>query len=386
MDERYEGREQSAAKHLMLSNYLEKLAYKVGFHRPGLTLNYIDGFAGPWESKSEDLSDTSPSLALCKLTEVRASLQKLGIAIKIRAFFVSPTRDGVAQLESLKKHFHDLEIVIAESRFEEALEAARQFSRGGSNPFTFIFIDHTGWTGFGLKEISPLLREGYNEVLINFMTGHITRFIDNVDSRYDKSFDDLFGDPSFRQQWRGLQGLDREDRIVEAYCQRVARAGRYKHCVASVILNPRRNRTHFHLIYGTRSDEGLVTFRGVEKDGLEFQRNERATVQQRERIRRSGQEELFGAGSPRTYEDELHDRYRAKLEAELDRLIRDGAPVSWDEIIRMALRIPMICEQEVKEWVKGRLSRGSIEVLGMKPREQMPKRKRNHRVRLLKSP
>jgi hypothetical protein len=71
MDELYEGREQSAAKHLILSNYLEKLAYKIGFSRPGLTLNYIDGFAGPWQSKDADLGDTSPGLALRKLTEVR---------------------------------------------------------------------------------------------------------------------------------------------------------------------------------------------------------------------------------------------------------------------------------------------------------------------------
>lgn len=31
MEEPYEGREQSAAKHLILKSYLEKLAYKVGF-------------------------------------------------------------------------------------------------------------------------------------------------------------------------------------------------------------------------------------------------------------------------------------------------------------------------------------------------------------------
>lgn len=383
MDELYEGREQSAAKHLILSSYLEKLAYKIGFSRPGLTLNYIDGFAGPWQSKDADLSDTSPGLALRKLTQVRDILRDLGKSITVRAFFVSPKKDGVAQLRALGGLFPDVEIVIAESKFEEALELARRFARGGSHPFTFIFIDHTGWTGFGLHEITPLLQEGSNEVLINFMTGHITRFIDSEDHRYESSFLELFGDLADRQQWRGLHGLDREDAIVEAYCRRIAEAGRYSHSAASVILNPRRNRTHFHLVYGTRSDEGLVTFRNVEQDGLAFQRAERAAVQQRERVQRSGQGELFSSGSGPSYEDELRERYLAKLAPRLDELLREHRTVSWDQVICTALQIPLISENEVKDWLKARVQAKKVQVLGLKERERIPKRHQNHRLSLV---
>jgi three-Cys-motif partner protein len=218
MEESYEGREQSEAKHLILKSYLEKLAYKVGFFRPG-TLNYLDGFAGPWESQTADLSDTSPSLALQKLLEVRAGLGKHGKHVDVRAFFVSPKREGAEQLRTLQARFPAATIEVVEQTFENSIDRARKFAAEGRDPFTFIFIDHTGWTGFRLQEITPLLRQGHNEVLINFMTGHIVRFIDSPDSRYETSFDELFGGALDRDAWRSLKGLDREDRIVEAYCQ-----------------------------------------------------------------------------------------------------------------------------------------------------------------------
>jgi three-Cys-motif partner protein len=140
MDARYEGREQTEAKHRTLERYLKKLAYKVGLAQRGVTLNYIDAFAGPWESKTDDLSDTSPAIALKTLLDVREDLARR-TPISVRAFFVSPTMKGVQQLESLRTRFTDAEIEIVPSRFEDAVDAARQFARGGSNPFTFVFID-----------------------------------------------------------------------------------------------------------------------------------------------------------------------------------------------------------------------------------------------------
>src|SRR5688572_28664321 len=102
MDARYEDREQTAAKHLILSKYLEALAFKVGIFKRGCTLNYIDGFSGPWESKTEDLSDTSPGVALARLSAARVALAKLGHQLGVRAFFVSKDEAGATRLRGLK--------------------------------------------------------------------------------------------------------------------------------------------------------------------------------------------------------------------------------------------------------------------------------------------
>lgn len=385
MDESYEGREQSAAKHLILEKYLEKLAYKIGLSRPRLTLNYVDAFAGPWQASTDDLRDTSPAIALRKLVEVRANLARHGCSIDVRAFFVTRTGQGVDQLRALQRQYPSAEIEIVQGTFEGSLDAARRFMAVGTSRFTFMFIDPTGWKGFGLNEMAPLLRSANNEVLINFMTEHIRRFIDDEDRTYEPSFLALYGDESasYRQAWRGLRGLDREDRIVATYCDRVATVGGYRHCVSSPIFMPQADRTYFHLVYGTRSDEGLVTMRAVEREGIAFQRDSRAAAQERQRLHRSNQPWLLGLSSPspRSYVDELHERYLGMMRGRLTEMLSRAASVPWSELVMAALQSPMICERDVKDWLAAACEAGEVKVLGLAPKDRVPKRDRDHRVR-----
>lgn len=384
MNESYEGREQSAAKHEILRTYLQLLAYKVGLSSPGLTLNYVDAFAGPWQSKTDDLSDTSPAIALRTLLDVRTDLRTHHREVRIRAFFVSRDAEGVAQLTSLRNRFPDAEIVVVEGEFEDALDRARRFLREGTSPFGFIFIDNTGWTGFGLRAITPLLREGRNEVLINFMTDYIRRFANEDDALYSESIDRLYGDAACREEWRSLAGPAREDQMVETYCRCVRDAGGYRHCISTVILKPTEDRTYFHLVYGTNSDEGLVTFRDVEKRGIEFQRRERAEAKQRKRIAKTGVGELFAATAstpPKTYEDSLRERYVARAYEVLDALLLARQVVGWDEVVLTALQTPMVHEGHAKEWLRSRLERHTVSVEGLSERERIPKRKQGHRIR-----
>ena len=59
---------------------------------------------------------------------------------------------------------------------EDSVDQIVEFAqREGPNSFPFVFIDPTGWTGFALDVIQPLLKLNPGEVLINFMTGHIRR-------------------------------------------------------------------------------------------------------------------------------------------------------------------------------------------------------------------
>lgn len=383
--EPYDGREQSAAKHLILGSYLEVLALKIGQFRKDVTFNYVDGFSGPWESKTTDLSDTSPSLALQRLLAVRQQLAARGQSFTVRAFFVSRTKAGAEQLAGLRARFPEAQIEIATGAFEERINDACRFARTGRDPFAFVFIDPTGWTGFGLPAITPLLREGRTEVLLNFMTGHISRFVDKGPPNVGPSFVDLFGDASYREAWRGVAGLDREERMVETYCARLAQAGRYRHCVSAMILNPTSDRTHYHLVYGTHSDEGLVVFREIERRGIEFQRAQRADAQERKKSQRTGQKGLFEGRElvARAYEDELQERYRPRAAQRLDAMLWERGEVSWDDLVVEALHVPMIAEADVKRWVKERQAQGAVEVLGLAPRARVPQRGAGHRVRRL---
>jgi three-Cys-motif partner protein len=82
----------------------------------------------------------------------------------------------------------DLEIRTLNSEFEQAIPEILKII---GKSFSLVFIDPTGWTGFGLRQIAPILRHRPGEVLVNFMFDHINRFLDTPEP--EMSFDDLFG-------------------------------------------------------------------------------------------------------------------------------------------------------------------------------------------------
>ena len=68
MTDPYIGREQTKAKHFILKRYLQALAFKV------LTfsdITYVDGFSGPWETKTENFSDSSFMIAISVLRDAQ---------------------------------------------------------------------------------------------------------------------------------------------------------------------------------------------------------------------------------------------------------------------------------------------------------------------------
>jgi three-Cys-motif partner protein len=81
----YLGREQTKAKHFVLKRYLQALAHKVlRFY----DVTYVDGFSGPWETKTKNFSDTSFMIAIRVLKDAQQRvLESTGIHRQIRCFF-----------------------------------------------------------------------------------------------------------------------------------------------------------------------------------------------------------------------------------------------------------------------------------------------------------
>jgi three-Cys-motif partner protein len=376
----YAGREQALVKHQILRSYLQKLAYKIGHFKPGTTLNYIDGFSGPWDATAEDNSDASPSIAVRELHRAQTALAKKK-GLTARAMFVEKDSAAFQRLEALRKSF-GIQTEAYCGSFEEHIDHATKFARTGNNAFAFVFIDPTGWTGYGLRRISPLLRVQPSEVLINFMTKDIARFVDQGPTNVAESFTDLFGG-DHRDSWRGLKGIDREDAIVQAYCKRVSLAGRYLHVVSAVVRNPQKDRTHYHLVYGTRSDEGLVTFREIEAAAMKLQRRVRAEVRERARTERAG---FVGSLFDATDVDSDHSstllaRYHEHAQVRVRRLLEKRKMISYDEAVLTALQSPMTAEADLRRWITNWGSSGHLKVEGLASRERTPKRKSNHRLR-----
>lgn len=385
----YLERPQAYVKHTVLQKYLRVLALKVGQYAPGTTLNYVDGFSGPWDDGRplHDGRPTSPTVAVRELRDAREQLRQRNVSLTPRALFVEGDRAAYARLQQLRAKWTDIDTLAIQGLFEEQIAHARQFAESGSKRFAFVFIDPTGWTGYGLDAITPLLRVQPCEVLINFMLKDIVRHVGDARPEIRRTFDDLFGLDAtrLRAEWAALEGHEREDAIVGAYCARIREVGKFNHCVSTIILNPTADRTHYHLVFATRRLAGLVAFRDTERIAMGRQTEVRAKAKQTKRVTRTKQttlgfEPTVTDDSP--YQEQLAARFAGRARAAVEALVPSApAEVAYEDVIEIALGFPMVCESDVKAWIKEWRGDGSMEVLGLGPDERVPHLNRRHRLR-----
>lgn len=380
--ELYAGREQTLVKHTILRSYIDRFAHIVGSFWNAIT--YVDCFSGPWNVQSGELRDSSFHIALEELRKAKAHLREaLGRDFALRCFFLERDPDAYRQLDQFARSVTDAEIATKNAALEDSVADILAFVSSRQNDaFPFIFVDPTGWTGFAMTTIAPLLRLHPGEVLINFMTGHILRFAEHSDPAIRQGFDDLFGSSDFRRRIADLAGQDREDELVRSYCDAVRAAGGYDYVCPAIVLHPENDRTHFHLIYATRKGKGVEVFKQVEKKAMELMERARGEAQQRSRVRSSGQAELFAAGQmhdARHY-DGLRERYLAAARLGVEQLLHARRAISYDEAWITALSHPLVWDSDVKAWIADWRKAGKVAIIGMKPGERAPKREAGHQL------
>jgi three-Cys-motif partner protein len=371
--EYYRGREQTYLKHFFLERYLERVAYNIGSFATDFV--YVDGFSGPWQSADEELEDTSFIIAIRKLREVREGLAKVNKRPRIRCLFIEKDAEAFARLEKAISVVQDMEVRALHTEFEQAIPEVLRFI---GRAFSLVFIDPTGWTGFGLRRIAPILQHQPGEVLVNFMMNHINWLLEDPRPEIAATFEDLFGGPGWQPVVQSA-GARREEAILDFYKERMRAAGGLAHVTSTRILMPATDRTYFHLVYGTRHVKGLVEFRKSEEKCIQEQEQVRLAAKQDRRVERTGQTELFAAamsapGGPPSFEDERASQQQAAKER-LRSLVLERREVPYDpDVLGALLEMPLVWESDVKEMVIGLRDTGEIEIRGLKPRERTPKK------------
>ena len=379
MDASYVAREQTWVKHVVLRKYLEQFAPVVG--SAWTTINYVDCFSGPWEAVAGDLADTSFSIALQVLRQARETLRvRFNRTVHLRCFFIEKDPTAYARLKKFAGEAGtDVEIETRNGEFESLIPEILQFVRkpGPRKSFSFIFIDPTGWSGFALKRIKPLLRLEPGEVLINFMTSFIRRFIETKSSdEVRKAFEGLFGRPDFAGKLAGVAAEDRDDVILEMYREELKSISGYRYVCSTPVLNPTKDTTHFHLVYGTRSPKGLEVFKNAEKPTMAAMEQARAAAQQDAREGKSGQPELFGSQDMHRagYYERLRDRSIARSRALVERELRGRTRIPYDEAWEIALGEQLVWDTDLKQWIREWCSQGALTIEGLKPKQRVPHR------------
>jgi three-Cys-motif partner protein len=366
----YIGREQTLVKHLILKKYLERFAHIIGSHWS--TITYVDCFSGPWNVRSNELKDSSFSIALNELRKARETHAANNKTVLLRCLFLEKDPEAFNRLKEFADVVSDAEVLPLNLELEEAVtEIVAFLKKGGTNSFPFVFIDPTGWTGFAMDVIKPLLQFNPGEVLINFMTGDIRRFATSPHQQTEQSFLRLFGSREFKKVVEGLSGMDREDALVAEYRNIVAARGNFKFTCSAIVLHPEFDRTRFHLIYATRHPKGVKVFKEAERAAMQQMQQIRGDLQERKHEDDAQQALLPDMWRDSSYFDSLRERYTQRAKNAVLEFLRGNQRRSYDETWEVAMSFPLTWESDLRGWLDSWVDGKQLELNGMLPRQRV---------------
>lgn len=259
----YLNREQSYIKHSFLTRYLQGAAYKIFLGRTNV-FNFVDAFAGPWETNDNDnFSDASFDQAINTLEAVRTDLAARGVSgLKVRFCLCEKRPEAVAHLRKYADQRKGFEIHVFEGKFEDNLNRIAAKLPDG---FTFTFIDPTGWD-IQNDLVFAFLKERAakgGEFLLNFMADHINRHAEFAG--VVESFGRFLDDPGWEDDFRALPASwSNQDCILHLLEKRIRERTVAKYLPNFSIMVPRQDRVKMRLVLGTFSPDGLEVFRDIQ--------------------------------------------------------------------------------------------------------------------------
>ncbi|MDX1923568.1 MAG: three-Cys-motif partner protein TcmP [Alphaproteobacteria bacterium] len=367
----YEGREQTLAKHILFGDYIKTLAYHILYSRDELV--YVDGFSGPWESKDGNYSDTSFSIALKKLSEVRQHAETTYKRKKIiRCLFIEENRSRCEQLKTYiqSNQLEGIHTEVLNGDFENLISDIKKYV---GNSFAFIFIDPTGWTGYSYDKIKPLFQQK-GEFLINFMFNDIKRFVGDEREKIKASFEKLFGGGAWESELSDLEnaGITHEAAVVELYCQRLRRISSKLDWLVtySPILHRTMDRSWFYLIYATTHLKGLQQFHKIREKSLEQYDEVRKVAAYKQKTEKTGMSDLFGPAEipEATPLEELHS-YSEKIGPErIVFFLQSKNEVKYSALAKDILQLPAVTDKILHAWLKKMAQNNLITLNRLMPR------------------
>ena len=304
----YQGREQAYVKHLFLEQYLERLVHKTASSYDHII--YVDGFAGPWQSASEQFQDTSFRIALNALRQAKATWKAAGRDVKMSAHLVERDSTAHGRLTGIAARYPDVEVKTYHGDFLKALPMV--LDNIPSAAFAFFFIDPKGWR-FRLHDLANMLKRAKSEVIFNFMFDFINRAVSIRDPAIAQSIDELIPYGEWRKKLEEAEQLgatseERKSIIVEAFGESLAKIGSFNYVAETTILRPLKDRALYCLCYATRHPKGIEVFRDCQLMALKEQAKTRATTKVKHAEATTGQREIF---------ESLHDMAPNELETML---------------------------------------------------------------------
>jgi len=289
----YQGREQAYVKHVFLEHYLERLVHKTASSYDHIV--YVDGFAGPWQSASEQFQDTSFGIALNALRQAKATWRTARRDVKMSAYLVEQDSRAHGRLAGIAARYPDIEVRTYHDDFLKALPVILRDIP--SKAFAFFFIDPKGWR-FRLQDLAKMLQRARSEVIFNFMFDFINRAASMKDPAIERGVDELIPYGDWRKKLeeaerRGATSEDRRAIIVDAFGESLKKIGSYNYVAETTVLRPLSDRALYCLCYATRHPKGIEVFRDSQLKALQEQAKTRAATKVKHAEDITGQREIF---------------------------------------------------------------------------------------------
>lgn len=364
-----DGREQTFFKHEVLRHYLRAWSQKLGsVSQTGrrVRLWYVDCFAGPWSSRTEDHGDTSVAIGMNALEEALSIWADAPAKVEAGAIFVEANPSSAARLkEFLSGRLHKgvaWQVLVGE--FGSQVGAIQ---RTIGEDATFLFVDPTGWKGAGMQFIAPLAAGRWRDVMVNVMFHHINRWKDDPREFLRNQMRDLFGlgDADLPS------GLD-EEQLMSLYRRQLKDRAKLGFVADLAVPHPTVDRTFFRLVVGGHHAEVLHLFRQVEEKVVGRAAGPvRDKAKSRKRENRSGQAELL-LGTPaidaryRT----MRDRGLAAALPALRNRIRIEGPLRFDRLWPAILEDSHVTRKHLADVVLREKIAGRLVVQGFLPGER----------------
>jgi three-Cys-motif partner protein len=247
------------AKHQMLDVYLKGWYPRLAKHS-GEVL-YFDGFAG--RGRYTDGSPGSPFIALDAL--IRHTYLPQMISRRFSFYFVEATKENATHLQQELDTYeeevggfakHNVGVKVIVSTFERATRSlAGELRRTGQTlPPTFALIDPFGYSGLPMEAIAELFSARRSEVFVNFMVGHVMRFLEREGQ--EDAISTLFGMPAKEVMAGNTTSAKRVEYLKEVYEQQLKQRAGFEYVRSFAMKNATGN-VSYYLVHGTHHREGV---------------------------------------------------------------------------------------------------------------------------------
>ena len=248
--EKWEYREHTRVKHILLENYLSTWITILGRWNPKIC--YFDGFAGKGEYEDGTLG--SPIIAL-KTADIKANYFD-----KLICVFIEKDECNYKNLEKILdrekpniRNWGKIDILKVNGEFANVIEEIfNNLEKEESFLIpSFFFIDPFGFSGVSFEIIKKIISNPKTEVFFTFMISYIARFIGNP--TLTDTFTKLFG----TDEWKSLIQLpDREKALIELYRKQLHAVGGAKFSWHFRVCESKKLKTMYYLIHATNNFKG----------------------------------------------------------------------------------------------------------------------------------